>query len=79
MYEHIRSIDKFGKYSLQATPVGEHFNNACQRPARYNFQILETIRGDVSLNQVTAYRKKRELWWMLTLRTLDHIGLNTHI
>ena len=79
MYEHIRSIDKFGNPSVQATPVGEHFNCSCQRPARYNFQILETIRGNTDLEQVNTYRKKRELWWILTLRTLDPIGLNIHM
>ena len=57
MYEHIRSIDKFGKPGVQATPVGEHFNETCNKPACYNFQILQMIRGNVALNSVTTYRK----------------------
>ena len=57
MYDHIGSIDKFGNYSVQATLVGEHFNKFCSKPAKYNFQILETIRGDTSLQQPTERKE----------------------
>ena len=79
MYEHIRSIDKFGQPGIQATPVSEHFNISCQRPAKYNFQILENIRADPSLDQTTNLRRKRESWWILTLRTIDPFGMNIHV
>ena len=79
MYEHIRSIDKYGKYGVQTTPVSEHFNGACKRPAKLNFQILETITGDTTLSETTKTRRKRETWWILNLRTLEPMGMNVHV
>ena len=77
MYEHIRSIEKFGYRTVPYTPVGEHFNKVCHKPARYIFQILETIKGDPHSPATKNHRHNRELWWILNLRTLDPLGLNT--
>jgi hypothetical protein len=78
MYEHIRSIQKFGP-AIQSTPVSEHFNLCCKKPARLNFQILETIKGNVALDLTTKFRRKRETWWILNLRTLEPMGMNVHV
>ena len=76
IYEHMRTINKFGSPGIQSTPVSEHFNNNCSRPARLRFQILETIRGDPTSIETLTHRRKRELWWILNLRTLDPLGIN---
>ena len=77
MYEHIRSIQKFGHTTVPYTPVGEHFNNSCHKPAKFIFQILETIKGDPHSPETKIHRHNRELWWILNLQTLDPLGLNT--
>ena len=76
MYEHLKSIQEHGKPGFQATPVSVHFNTACKRPAKLNFQILETIRGNPDELDTTLFRKKREKWWILSMRTLDPLGIN---
>ena len=76
MYEHLKTIQEHGKLGTLATPVSAHFNTLCKRPAQLNFQILETIRGDPESLSTTLRRKKREKWWILTLRTLDPLGIN---
>jgi hypothetical protein len=78
MYEHMRSIEKHGT-GVQPTPVSEHFNCVCKRPHKLQFQILETIVGDPSLDATTKLRRKRETWWILNLRTLEPMGLNVHV
>ena len=79
MYEHLYSIEKFGQQGVQTTPVSEHFNINCKRPAKISFQILEVIRADPNCDKATKLRKKRESWWILTLRSLDPFGMNTHV
>jgi hypothetical protein len=76
MYEHLRTINKYGYPGIQATPVSLHFNDECQRPAKLKFQILETIQGNPDLASTTTLRKKREKWWILSLRSLDPMGMN---
>ena len=79
MYEHLKSIQEHGKAGSQPTPVSVHFNTMCQRPAKLNFQILETLSGNTDLGSTTLRRKKREKWWILTLRTLDPLGINASV
>jgi hypothetical protein len=79
MYEHMRTINEFGKPGIKATPVSEHFNNICRRPHKFKFQIIETIRGDPKLEATTIHRRKRETFWILTLRTLEPFGINVHV
>ena len=74
MYEHLHTINNYGK--IQPTPVSEHFNIECKRPACLEFQVLETIRGDPTLEGTTKFRRNREKWWILNLRTLDPAGMN---
>ena len=76
MYEHLRSIQEHGQLGNQTTPVSTHFNVVCKRPAHLQFQILETISGNTDDLSTTLYRKKREKWWILNLRTLDPLGIN---
>ena len=76
MYEHLKTIQEHGKLGTLATPVSTHFNSVCKRPAKLNFQILETIRGNPDELSTTLHRKQREKWWILTLRTLDPLGIN---
>ena len=71
IYEHLRSIEKFGQPNIQSTPVSEHFNLHCQKPAHLNFQVVEVINKDPKIENTTTLRRKRESWWILTLRTLD--------
>ena len=40
-------------------------------------QILEVIKGDPDLARTTAYRKRREIHWIYTLRTMSPEGLNS--
>ena len=79
MYEHKRSIEKFGSVGITPTPVSIHFNEECRRPAKFNFQILETLRGDTSLTRTTDHRRNKEKWWILNLRTVDPLGMNAFI
>ena len=79
MYEHLKSIQEHGNAHAQSTPVSLHFNTICKRPAKLTFQIVETIRGDVEETQTTIYRKKREKWWILNLRSLDPLGINATV
>jgi hypothetical protein len=79
MYEHMRTINNFGQTGIQATPVSEHFNIICKRPPKYMFQIIETIRGDPKLEATMTHRRKRETFWILTLRTLEPFGINVHV
>ena len=79
MYKHYITIDNYGKPKLQSTPVSQHFNTCCHRPAKLRFQILETIRGNPSLESTTTYRQNRERWWILTLRTLNPLGINAKV
>ena len=79
MYEHLRSIENYGKAGIQKTPVADHFNLGCKRPARLQFHIVQTIRADPKKEGCTNLRRHRELFWMLTLRTLDPLGMNVHI
>ena len=76
MYEHLKTIQEHSKPGTLSTPVSAHFNTVCKRPARLQFQILETIRGDPEELATTLHRKQREKWWILTLRTLDPLGIN---
>jgi hypothetical protein len=79
MYEHVRSIEQFGKPGIQATPVADHFNHDCKRPAKLQFQIVETIRADPTKESTTNLRRKRETFWILTLRTLEPMGMNVFV
>ena len=76
MYEHLKTIQEHGKPGTLSTPVSSHFNMMCKRPAKLQFQILETLRGDPDELATTLRRKQREKWWILTLRTLDPLGIN---
>ena len=62
-----------------------HFNKGSCKGAEYSVQILEKIdengrtdRGAIDATQ-TAFRKQRELHWMLKLRTVYPYGLNDRI
>ena len=76
MSEHLRQIRDHGLPRSQITPVSTHFNTRCHKPAQLRFQILQTIRGDIALDKTTAFRKLKEKWWILTLRSLDPLGIN---
>jgi hypothetical protein len=78
IYEHVRTIDNFGTKGIHNTPVSEHFNIQCKRPARYQFQVLETIRADPLMEDTTNLRRRRELYWILTLRSLEPFCMNVH-
>ena len=79
IYEHVRSIELFGKAGIQATPVSEHFNKICKRPAKLRFQVVETIRSDPTKERTTELRRTRERFWILTLRTLEPMGINVFV
>ena len=79
IYEHVRSIEQFGKAGVQATPVSEHFNHTCRRPAKLRFQIVETIRSDPTQERTTDLRRRRERFWILNLRTLEPMGINVFV
>ena len=79
MYEHLKSITEHGKPGTLSTPVSTHFNSMCKRPTKLNFQILETISGNTDEVSTTLRRKRREKWWILTLRTLDPLGINASV
>ena len=79
MYEHLRQIDKYGQFNVQTTPVSEHFNQVCKRPAKLTFQVLETIKADPQLERTTDLRRRRETYWILTLRTIEPFGMNIHV
>ena len=62
-----------------------HFNKGSCKGAEFSVQILEKIegngrtdRGAIDATQ-TAFRKQRELHWMLKLRTVYPYGLNDRI
>ena len=59
MSEHLRQVQNHGLPNSQITPVSTHFNTRCHRPAKLRFQILHTIRGDITLDKTTAFRKKQ--------------------
>ena len=77
--EHLRFIKNFGNPNVKDTPVSQHFNICCKKPAQLRFQILEVIRANPALESTTKLRKRREKWWVLTLRTLDPLGMNVSI
>ena len=76
MYEHLKTIQEHGNSAQITTPVSTHFNKVCKRPAKLEFQILETIKGNPDELSTTLYRKRREKWWILNLRSLDPLGIN---
>ena len=79
IYEHLRTINNFEKDNIVPTPVSEHFNIQCKRPAKLRFQIIETINADPDLENTTTLRRKRESWWILTMRTIEPFGMNVHV
>jgi hypothetical protein len=78
IYKYIRTIDNNGKPGILSTPVSEHFNIQCKIPAKHQFFVLETIMADPLLENTTISNRKRKLYWILTLRTLERFGVNIH-
>ena len=61
MYEHIQFVQSYGTRK-QATPISLHFNECWQRPAKFSFHILETIRGVSTNDETMKLRCKHEKW-----------------
>ena len=79
MSVHIRSINKFGQPGLKPMPVSLNFDHNCHRSAKYNFQILETIKCDTFMESTTTYRHLKERWWVITLRMLNLLDKNISV
>ena len=62
-----------------------HFNSGKCKGAKYTVNILEKLDGSGRTErramdpESTAYRKQREIYWMLKLRTVYPYGLNDRI
>ena len=76
MYEHLRSMNTV--CSIGLTLVSEQFNLCCKRPAKLTFQVLQTMRGDPTLDDSTT-SKKWETQWILNLCTPQPMGINEHV
>ena len=63
----------------------DHFTKGLCKDAQYSVQIIEKLEGngrterDVLDPTKSKLRKERELYWMLTLRTVYPYGLNDRI
>ena len=49
----MHSIQQFRKPCIQAKPVVEHFNLNFKHPAKLQFQFVETIRADPTMESTT--------------------------
>ena len=67
MYEHFQYIETFSTCK-PTTPVLGHFNKCCMRQAKLTFQILKMIRGDLTFDETTKLRCKKETCWILNLK-----------
>ena len=57
-------------------PTAIHMNRHNDPQGHYKASILEVIKKDPKLPDTTAYRKKREVYWIYRFNTLIPSGLN---
>ena len=57
--------------------IGKHFGTSLHTIEDMKIQVLEYIKLDKDLPSTTSHRRKRELFWIHQLRTLEPAGLNT--
>lgn len=57
-------------------PVANHFNRPEHNMTLVNYQVVEVINRDPSLDTTTVFRRQRESFWIAQLRTLQPQGIN---
>ena len=70
--EHMKDIEY-----KRDKPLAHHAQQHQEVAATFTPQILEVIRLNPELDSTTTVRRKREIHWIYTLRTLAPEGLNS--
>ena len=58
-------------------PLSNHIKSHTESQAHITFHIIECIRKDPILPETTDFRKKRQIFWIYSLKTHYPLGLNT--
>jgi hypothetical protein len=76
IYEHLYSITKS---VTRDTPVSRHFHLPHHGPNDLVFHIIEDCNLLLENNDPTSQRKRREMFWIWTLKTIHPYGINMAI
>ncbi|CAG2219684.1 unnamed protein product [Mytilus edulis] len=70
--EHLRYVK-----NKSTEPTGKHFNQTGHNIHHMSFEIIEVLWNDPNDNTSDVLRSKREDYWILQLRALKPIGINS--
>jgi hypothetical protein len=73
IYEHLYSITKS---ETRETPVSRHFHLPHHGPNDLVFHIIEDCNLLAENNDQASQRKRREMFWIRTLKTVHPYGIN---